>query len=98
MCQRILASLLARATTHFPLGILCFNCLIQRLSGVSFFSQKFVRIWLPCISNRRSAELPRLVICPRRLVSPLACCFGVNPIHAENCRPFLNRYRGHTPL
>ena len=84
------ASLFATATTTLQGCLVLSNDFIQRLRASFFFSHQLTIALAPWIKSLRKVWLPRLLIPLMREISPLAYCFGVSPIHAAICRPFLN--------
>ena len=87
--QAIPANLFASATTTFAQGRVN-RVWIEILSRSVLFSTAVITDLAPSISNFRRVRLPRLLIPPILLFSPLEYCSGVSQIQTDILRPFLN--------
>ena len=86
----IRAILFATATSTLCRGRLLNKAWIQRLKPSVLFSTQMTTARAPSINSFLSIRLPRLLMPPMRVLSPLAYCFGVKPNQADMLRPFLN--------
>ena len=83
--QAIPANLFASATTTFAQGRRVNSVCIQILRGSVLFSTAVITDLAPSISNFHRVRLPRLLIPPILLFSPLEVRFLGSGIYADNC-------------